>query len=110
MELSGVMLHARVLIFCLFFMGVRKNIFVFPEYIITLRARSIKKLTCSRIAISRSDATFHIRGHSHWSEGSDQWEIFSDELYGTMSMKMEAPATHSGNEGDKSAENVSIDH
>ena len=46
MELSGVMLHARVLIFCLFFMGVRKNIFVFPEYIITLRARSIKKLTC----------------------------------------------------------------
>ena len=34
MEISGVMLHARVLIFCLFFMGVRKNIFV-PEYIIT---------------------------------------------------------------------------
>ena len=27
-----------------------------------------------------------------------------------MSMKMEAPATHSGNEGDKSAENVPIDH
>ena len=48
MELSGVMLHARVLIFCLFFMGVRKNIFVFPEYIVTLSARS--------------DATFHIRG------------------------------------------------
>ena len=49
---------------------------------------------------------------SHWSKGLDQWEIFSDELCGTMhmSMKMEAPATHSGNEGDKSAENVSIDH
>ena len=74
MELSGVMLHARVLIFCLFFMGVRKNIFVFPEYIITLRAR---------IAIPRSDAHFTSKVKSHWSEGSDQWEIFSDELCGT---------------------------
>ena len=70
MELSGVMLHARVLIFCLFFMGVRKNIFVFPEYIITLRERSssIKKATF-----------FASEVKSHWSEGSDQWETFSDD-------------------------------
>ena len=47
MELSGIMLHARVLIFCLFFMGARKNIFVFPAGVYhNLKARSIKKLTC----------------------------------------------------------------
>ena len=79
---------------------------MFPEYIIPFREYQETDLfqdSEKRRYISHPRST-------HWSEGSDQWEIFSDELYGTMSMKMEAPATHSGNEGDKSAENVPIDH
>ena len=44
-ELSGVILYARALLFCLCFTGVLIICAVFPEYIITLRARSTKKLT-----------------------------------------------------------------
>ena len=45
-ELSGdtVILYARALLFCLCFTGVLIICAVFPEYIITLRARSTKKL------------------------------------------------------------------
>ena len=78
-ELSGVILYARALLFCLCFTGVLIICAVFPEYIITLRARSTKKLTfmCTKqVPGQQSKLTSEVK--SHWSEDSDQWKTFSD--------------------------------
>ena len=64
MELSGVMLHAKVLNFCLF-----SYAWVFVKYCCVsrvyhnLKGKEYQESDLSRIAISRSDATFfRIRG------------------------------------------------